>query len=58
MVSGDLLINTAVSKLSKIISLDSHRVTATNKLPLKAGHWECYLLVLQVQIKCQHFYYQ
>lgn len=47
MVSGDLLINTAVSKPNKIISLDSRGVTATNELPLKADHWERYLLVLK-----------
>lgn len=35
MVSGDLLINTAVSKPNK------------NELPLKADHWERYLLVLK-----------
>lgn len=45
MVSGDLLINTAVSKPSKIISLDSLGVIATNELPLKADQGDRYLLV-------------
>lgn len=51
MVSANLSINTAVSKWNKTISLPPHWVRATNELPLKADHRECYHLVLKWECK-------